>query len=44
MKAQLGHCQEMLHNLWQDVARDALNTVLSWTPEAIKEDEGVLPS
>lgn len=44
MKPQLRNCQEMLHNLWQDVARDVLNTVVSWTPEAIKDDGRVLPS
>lgn len=44
MKAQLGQRQETLLNLWQDVARDLLNTVVSWTPEAIKEDGGVVPS
>lgn len=44
MKSRLGDCQEMLHNLWQDVPGDVLNTVVSWIPEAIKEDGGVLPS
>lgn len=32
----------MLHNLWQGVTRDVLNTVGSWGPEAIQDDGGVL--
>lgn len=44
MKSQLGDCQEMLPNPWQDVARDVIKPVVSWTPEAIKENGGVLPS